>query len=156
MCSALRICFVAIEFNQVNASPSSVSLMNSYVLFKECLSSQLTKGASGCGKSTIIQLLERFYDIDDGRLVSISFVLNLPAWAVLNRQLVDGVDIRQLGVQHMRSHFGLVSQEPILFDLTISENITYGLENISFESMVDAAKKANIHDYIRNLPEVSQ
>ncbi|CAF4708607.1 unnamed protein product, partial [Rotaria sp. Silwood2] len=61
--------------------------------------------ASGCGKSTIIQLLERFYDVTSGQL------------------LLDGIDIRQLNIDWVRSHFGLVSQEPILFDLTIAENI---------------------------------
>ncbi|CAF3835021.1 unnamed protein product, partial [Rotaria sp. Silwood1] len=92
-------------------------------------------GASGCGKSTIIQLLERFYDVTNGRL------------------LLDGIDIRKLNLHCVRSHFGLVSQEPILFDLTIAENIAYGLENVSMEHISNAARKANIHQFIEQLPQ---
>ena len=71
-------------------------------------------------------------------------------------QFFDGVDIRQLNLQWIRSRLGLVSQEPILFDLTIAENITYGLENIPTSAVIDAAKKANIHDFIHDLPKVVQ
>ncbi|CAF3296082.1 unnamed protein product [Rotaria sp. Silwood2] len=90
--------------------------------------------ASGSGKSTIIQLLERFYDVTGGQL------------------LIDGVDIRKLNLQLVRSHFGLVSQEPILFDLTIAENIAYGLENVPMDDIINAANKANIHQFIEQLP----
>ncbi|UJR18770.1 hypothetical protein I4U23_005676 [Adineta vaga] len=96
-------------------------------------------GTSGCGKSTTIQLLERFYDTIHGRIVSIF--------------LLDGVDIRQLNLQWVRSRLGLVSQEPILFDLTIAENITYGLDNVSQDDIINAARKANIHDFIQQLPQ---
>ncbi|CAF4225615.1 unnamed protein product [Rotaria sp. Silwood2] len=90
---------------------------------------------SGCGKSTIIQLLERFYDVTSGQL------------------FLDGIDIRQLNLQSVRSHFGLVSQEPILFDLTIAENISYGLENVTMEDIIKAARTANIHQFIEQLPQ---
>ncbi|CAF4627719.1 unnamed protein product, partial [Rotaria sp. Silwood1] len=92
-------------------------------------------GESGCGKSTVIQLLERFYDPIQGRIY------------------LDGVDIRQLNIQWLRSCLGLVSQEPILFDLTIAQNIAYGRENTSIEDIIDAATKANIHDFIQQLPQ---
>ncbi|CAF1488993.1 unnamed protein product [Rotaria sp. Silwood1] len=92
-------------------------------------------GASGCGKSTIIQLLERFYDVTSGQI------------------LLDGIDIRQLNLQWIRSHLGLVSQEPILFDLTIAENIAYGLENVPMEDIINAASRANIHQFIEELPQ---
>ncbi|CAF3777464.1 unnamed protein product [Rotaria sordida] len=95
-------------------------------------------GASGCGKSTVIQLLERFYDPVQGRIC------------------LDGVDIRQLNIQWLRSCLGLVSQEPILFDLTIAQNIAYGREKTSTEDIIDAATKANIHDFIQRLPQVSK
>ncbi|CAF3793064.1 unnamed protein product [Rotaria sp. Silwood1] len=95
-------------------------------------------GRSGCGKSTIIQLLERFYDVTSGRI------------------LLDGIDIRTLNIQSVRSHIGLVSQEPILFDLTIAENIAYGLENIPMEDIINAAIKANVHQFIEQLPQVKQ
>ncbi|CAF4127356.1 unnamed protein product, partial [Rotaria sordida] len=92
-------------------------------------------GTSGCGKSTIIQLLERFYDVTSGQL------------------LIDGNDIRQLNLHWIRSQFGLISQEPILFDLTIAENISYGLENVPMEDIINAARKANIHQFIEQLPQ---
>ncbi|CAF1108583.1 unnamed protein product [Rotaria sordida] len=92
-------------------------------------------GRSGCGKSTIIQLLERFYDVTSGKI------------------LVDGIDIQKLNLQWIRSHFGLVSQEPVLFDLTIAENIAYGLENVSMEDIINAARRANIHQFIEQLPQ---
>ncbi|CAF0847127.1 unnamed protein product [Adineta steineri] len=93
-------------------------------------------GTSGCGKSTIIQLLERFYDVTHGQL------------------FLDGVDIRDLNLQWLRSQLGVVSQEPILFDLTIAENITYGLQNVpSIDEIIKAATKANIHQFIQQLPQ---
>ena len=69
-------------------------------------------------------------------------------------QLVDGVDIRRLNIQWLRSRLGLVGQEPVLFDLTIAENITYGLENVPMEEIIKAAAKANISDFIHQLPQV--
>ncbi|CAF1586174.1 unnamed protein product [Rotaria magnacalcarata] len=65
----------------------------------------------------------------------------------------DGVDIRELNIQWVRSCLGLVSQEPILFDLTIAENIAYGHENASMEEIIEAATKVNIHDFIQQLPQ---
>jgi ABC-type multidrug transport system fused ATPase/permease subunit len=59
-----------------------------------------------------------------------------------------------LNIQWVRSRLGLVSQEPVLFDVTIAENITYGLENVSIESIIDAATNANIHEFIEQLPQV--
>ena len=69
-------------------------------------------------------------------------------------QLLDGVDIRKLNIHWLRSCLGLVSQEPVLFDLTIRENIAYAQENVPFEDIVEAAKKANIDQFIQALPEV--
>ncbi|CAF4829755.1 unnamed protein product, partial [Rotaria socialis] len=92
-------------------------------------------GGSGCGKSTTIQLLQRFYDVKEGQI------------------LLDGVDIRKLNIHWVRFQFGLVSQEPILFDLTIAENIAYGLEDVSMTDIIDAAKKANIHQFIEQLSD---
>ncbi|CAF4814468.1 unnamed protein product, partial [Rotaria sp. Silwood2] len=66
---------------------------------------------------------------------------------------LDGIDIRQLNLQCVRAHFGFVSQEPILFDLTIAENIAYGLENVSMKDIINAASKANIHQFIDQLPQ---
>ncbi|KAI6242300.1 Multidrug resistance protein pgp-3 [Aphelenchoides fujianensis] len=92
-------------------------------------------GRSGCGKSTVIQLLERFYDPVGGQV------------------LVDQVDIRETNVRHLRDHIALVGQEPTLFDLSIRENICYGLEGVDVSRLHEAAKLANIHDFIVSLPQ---
>ncbi|XP_010013816.1 PREDICTED: multidrug resistance protein 1-like [Nestor notabilis] len=94
-------------------------------------------GSSGCGKSTSIQLLERFYDPVEGQV------------------LADGFDTRSLHMQWLRSRLGLVSQEPILFDCSIAENIQYGDNSrlVSQEEVEEAAKAANIHSFIERLPE---
>jgi ABC-type multidrug transport system fused ATPase/permease subunit len=95
-------------------------------------------GSSGCGKSTITQLLERFYDSDLGSIY------------------ISGFDIRQLNLFWLRSQIGLVSQEPILFDTSIAENIAYGCDDgeINMQKIVYAARQANIHDFIMKLPQV--
>ncbi|XP_063268876.1 ATP-dependent translocase ABCB1 [Prinia subflava] len=94
-------------------------------------------GSSGCGKSTVVQLLERFYDPLDGEM------------------LFDGKNAKELNIQWLRAHIGIVSQEPILFDFTIAENIAYGdnSRQVSFEEIVSAAKEANIHSFIDSLPD---
>ncbi|KAM9386940.1 ATP-dependent translocase ABCB1-like [Phaethornis superciliosus] len=94
-------------------------------------------GSSGCGKSTVIQLLERFYDPLDGQV------------------LLDGKNTKTLNIQWLRAQIGIVSQEPILFDCTIAENIAYGDNSrmVSHEEIVNAAKEANIHSFIDSLPD---
>ncbi|XP_045876165.1 ATP-dependent translocase ABCB1 isoform X1 [Meles meles] len=94
-------------------------------------------GSSGCGKSTVVQLLERFYDPSAGTV------------------LIDGEEIKNLNVQWLRAHLGIVSQEPILFDCSIAENIAYGDNSrvVSQEEIVQAAKEANIHPFIETLPD---
>ncbi|KAJ1101116.1 hypothetical protein NDU88_006189, partial [Pleurodeles waltl] len=94
-------------------------------------------GTSGCGKSTTIQLLQRFYDPIDGHV------------------LADGIDTKSLNLQWFRSQLGIVSQEPVLFDCSIAENIQYGDNSriVSEEEIEEAAKAANIHNFIETLPE---
>ncbi|XP_017766399.1 PREDICTED: multidrug resistance protein homolog 49 isoform X2 [Eufriesea mexicana] len=92
-------------------------------------------GGSGCGKSTCLQLIQRLYDPAKGQV------------------MLDGVDISKLNVQWLRSHIGVVGQEPVLFDTTIRENIRYGNDSITEEEMIKAAKEANAHDFISKLPE---
>ncbi|CAF1597520.1 unnamed protein product, partial [Adineta steineri] len=127
-----------IDFNQVKffyPTRPTVLVLNKLQLSIKSGQRIALVGASGCGKSTIVQLLERFYDVTHGQLT------------------LDGTDIRQLNIQWLRSHLGVVSQEPILFDLTIAENIAYGLENIPMDEIVLAATKANIHEFIQQLPQ---
>ncbi|XP_048807065.1 ATP-dependent translocase ABCB1 isoform X4 [Lagopus muta] len=94
-------------------------------------------GSSGCGKSTVVQLLERFYDPLSGEIE------------------FDDKYAKTLNIQWLRSHIGIVSQEPILFDFTIAENIAYGdnTREVSHEEIISAAKAANIHSFIDSLPE---
>ncbi|CAF1125270.1 unnamed protein product [Adineta steineri] len=68
-------------------------------------------------------------------------------------QFLDGIDNRQLNIQWIRFCFGLANQEPILFDLTIGENIAYELDNVTMEDIINAATKANIHSFIQQLPQ---
>ncbi|NXA85396.1 MDR1 protein, partial [Melanocharis versteri] len=92
-------------------------------------------GASGCGKSTTVQLLQRFYDPDQGEIT------------------LDGRDIRTLNTKWLRENIGIVSQEPVLFATTIAENIRYGREDISDAEIERAAKEANAFDFISRLPD---
>ncbi|NWU88536.1 MDR1 protein, partial [Upupa epops] len=94
-------------------------------------------GSSGCGKSTVVQLLERFYDPLDGEVI------------------FDGKNTKTLNIQWLRAQIGIVSQEPMLFDCTIAENIAYGdnSREVSHEEIVNAAKEANIHSFIDSLPD---
>ncbi|KAF8790548.1 ATP-dependent translocase ABCB1 like protein [Argiope bruennichi] len=93
-------------------------------------------GASGCGKSTLIALLERFYDPECGQI------------------LLDGFDIKTINLKYLRSQMALVSQEPVLFNCTIKENIIYGIEDkVSNSDVETAARIANIHDFIIKLPQ---
>ncbi|KAM6910395.1 ATP-dependent translocase ABCB1 [Xenentodon cancila] len=94
-------------------------------------------GSSGCGKSTTIQLLERFYDPREGRVV------------------LDKTNIKDLNIHWLRSQIGIVSQEPVLFDCTLAENIAYGdnSRTVTMDEITAAAKAANIHNFIEELPQ---
>ncbi|EPZ30847.1 ABC transporter domain-containing protein [Rozella allomycis CSF55] len=92
-------------------------------------------GSSGSGKSTILQLVLRFYDINKGELK-------------IDAKKVNEVDIREL-----RSIMSIVSQEPVLFARSIKDNIGYAKENATMEEIVEAAKNANIHEFIESLPQ---
>lgn len=91
-------------------------------------------GSSGSGKSTVINLLQRFYDPLGGEI------------------LLDGIGIKSLQLKWLRSQMGLVAQEPILFATTVKENILFGKEEASQEEIVQAAKAANAHNFISQLP----
>lgn len=91
-------------------------------------------GFSGAGKTTLINLLLRFYDVSEG---SIS---------------IDGIDVRSVTQASLRSQIGLVTQETILFNDTVAENIASGREDYSREDIIEAAKAANAHEFIQNLP----
>lgn len=92
-------------------------------------------GHSGAGKSTIVQLLMKFYPLNGGKIT------------------IGGQDISDLDVQSLRSHVGIVPQEVILFGGTIEENIKYGKPEATHEEVIEAAKKANALDFIEKFPE---
>ncbi len=87
-------------------------------------------GASGSGKSTIIQLIERFYDPEEGQV------------------LIDGRDLRTLNLREVRQKIGYVGQEPVLFNMSIKENLLYGNPYATDEEVVQALKSANAWDFI--------
>ena len=91
-------------------------------------------GASGSGKSTLVDLLPRFYDCTSGEI------------------LVDGINIRDLRIEDLRGLMGIVTQETILFNDTVFNNIAFGMENVERESVVAAAKIANAHEFISSMP----
>lgn len=92
-------------------------------------------GPSGSGKTTICSLLPRFYDVTEGRVT------------------IDGNDVRKLTLESLRSQIGLVSQDVYLFGGSIKDNIAYGKPDATMDEIADAAKKANIHDFIMELPD---
>ncbi|KAG6553750.1 hypothetical protein Mapa_004665 [Marchantia paleacea] len=116
------------------------SRMDSQIFKNFCLTipSGLTValvGGSGSGKSTVIALLERFYDPLAGEV------------------LIDGINIKEFQLKWLRTQIGLVSQEPALFATTIKENIMFGKEGSSVDEVIKASKAANAHHFISSLPE---
>ena len=92
-------------------------------------------GRTGAGKTTLTNLLMRFYDPTAGAIV------------------LDGVDLRDYRLADLRNQFAIVLQEPILFSTTIAENISYGRPDASYAQVVEAAKAANVHDFVAGLPD---
>jgi subfamily B ATP-binding cassette protein MsbA len=92
-------------------------------------------GLSGGGKTTVVNLLSRFYEPTMGEI------------------FIDGIEIRDISLSSLRTQIGLVTQELILFDDTVRNNIAYGLEDVPIEKVVDAAKAAEADEFIQNLPQ---
>lgn len=92
-------------------------------------------GPTGAGKSSLVNLIPRFYDVTQGRV------------------LVDGVDVRDLDVSSLRDRIGIVLQKSLLFSATIRENIAYGNPEASEEAIIAAAKAANAHDFVMEFPD---
>jgi ATP-binding cassette subfamily B protein len=95
-------------------------------------------GRTGAGKSTLVSLLPRFYDVTSGQI------------------LLDGIDLRDYKLDDLRNQFAIVLQEPVLFSTSVAENIGYGRPGASNDEIVKAAKLANAHDFITRLPEAYQ
>ncbi len=92
-------------------------------------------GATGSGKSTLVHLIPRFYDVDEGKVT------------------LDGVDVRELPLHQLRTHVGAALQEPVLFTGTIRDNIRYGRPDASDEEVFAVAKAAQAHDFISSFPD---
>uniref|UniRef100_A0A7I4YQI2 p-glycoprotein 9a n=4 Tax=Haemonchus TaxID=6288 RepID=A0A7I4YQI2_HAECO len=92
-------------------------------------------GSSGCGKSTIIQLLLRYYNPEDGKIT------------------IDGVEIDKINIEFLRNYVGVVSQEPMLFNTTIEQNIRYGRENVTDAEITAALRKANAYNFVQSFPD---
>jgi ABC-type multidrug transport system fused ATPase/permease subunit len=132
----LRDCSGHVEFRDVSFSYSDGSRVLSKINLEVQPGEMVALvGATGSGKSTVINLLPRFYDATEGSL------------------LIDGLDVRQYRLETLRAHIGIVSQETFLFGDTVRENIAYGNPDASLEDVIEAAKAANIHDFIESLPD---
>ncbi|HHV42745.1 MAG TPA: ABC transporter ATP-binding protein [Clostridiaceae bacterium] len=92
-------------------------------------------GPSGAGKSTFVSLIPRFYDVTSGAVT------------------IDGVDVRDITLKSLRANIGVVQQDVYIFNCSVRDNIAYGRPGATEEEIVDAAKKANIHDFIMSLPQ---
>ncbi|XP_064195313.1 ATP-binding cassette, sub-family B (MDR/TAP), member 4 [Anguilla rostrata] len=127
-----------IEFQNIHfhyPSRPDVKVLNGINLRVNCGQTMALVGSSGCGKSTTVQLLQRFYDPDQGTIS------------------IDGHDIRSLNVRCLREMIGVVSQEPVLFATTIAENIRYGRLDVSQAEIEQATREANAYDFIMKLPD---
>lgn len=92
-------------------------------------------GPTGSGKTTIMNLLNRFYDVNSGKVT------------------FDGTDVRDIQLTSLRNNVGIVLQDSVLFTGTVADNIRYGKPNTSMDEVISAAKQANIHDFIETLPD---
>jgi ATP-binding cassette, subfamily B (MDR/TAP), member 1 len=127
-----------IEFRNITFSyptRQETNVLEGFSLTVEAATTVALVGSSGCGKSTTVQLVERFYDPAEGAVT------------------LDGYDLRDLNVHWLRQQIGLVSQEPALFACSIRENIAYGSPGANQEQIEEAAKKANAHNFIVSFPD---
>jgi subfamily B ATP-binding cassette protein MsbA len=126
----------SLRFEQVSFEYSaSAPALNDVTLAVERGETVALVGPSGGGKSTILNLIQRFYDVNAGRVT------------------IDGHDVRDLTLKSLREQIGLVTQEPFLFDDTIRANIAYARDGATDEAVIAAAKAAAAHDFIVTLPQ---
>jgi ATP-binding cassette, subfamily B, bacterial MsbA len=126
----------SIDFNEVSFSysPGEPVLQDISVSIKRGETTAFV-GSSGAGKTTLVDLLPRFYDCTQGKI------------------LVDGIDVQDLDIGSFRRKMAIVSQDTFMFDETVADNITYGADSVSKEEMRQAAQMANALDFILDLPE---
>ncbi|WP_457558253.1 ABC transporter ATP-binding protein [Candidatus Harpocratesius sp.] len=124
-----------IEFRNVNFGYTSTLVLKNINLKVKAGTTVALLGTTGSGKSTLISLLPRFYDILDGEL------------------LIDGRNIKDYKIDELRRQIAVCSQNIFLFNISIADNIRYGRDDASLEEVIEAAKAANIHDFIESLPD---
>jgi ATP-binding cassette subfamily B protein len=128
-----------VEFRGVNfsyPSRSNVPVLRDFNLVVPPNTTAAIVGSSGAGKSTVVALLERFYDVNAGSI------------------MIDGKDIRDLDLKWLRSHTASVQQEPVLFGITCRENVMYGVDrDVSQAELEEVCRKASAHDFIKEWPE---
>ncbi|KNC74495.1 hypothetical protein SARC_12961 [Sphaeroforma arctica JP610] len=133
-----QTCTGEIEFEKVDFSyptrPEIDALQNVSFTAKHSHIVALV-GSSGSGKSSCVSLIQRLYDVKRGRI------------------LLDGIDIKDLNVAWLRDQIGIVSQEPILFNISVADNISFGRPVKDMDTIIAAAKESNAHEFITNLPE---
>ena len=126
----------AVRFESVDfAYQAEVPILRQLELEMQAGKTTAIVGSTGAGKSTIVKLLLRFYDVDGGRVS------------------VDGHDLRELDLADLRESIGLVSQDVFLFHGTVRENVAYGRRDATFEEVVEAARVAEALDFIEALPQ---
>ena len=125
----------SLEFKYVSFSYDENHVLNN-ISFKiksdKCIA---IIGSSGAGKSTLVNLVPRFYDVSDGSI------------------LINDVDIKKIDITSLRSQIGIVTQDTMLFNLSIRENISYGVPDASIENVINAAKRANAHSFIEKMED---
>ncbi|SHK29160.1 ATP-binding cassette, subfamily B [Hathewaya proteolytica DSM 3090] len=125
-----------VEFKNVGfAYDKDTTVLNDISFNVEKGSSIALVGATGAGKTTIINLISRFYDVNSGAV------------------LIDGIDVRNVTLESLRSQMGIMLQDTFLFSASIKENIRYGKLDASDEEIIEAAKAVNAHDFIMKLPK---
>jgi subfamily B ATP-binding cassette protein MsbA len=131
---ARAIRFVDVSFSYANAEDSPVVLrgINLEVKAGEVLA---VVGSSGAGKSTLVHLIPRFFDVSSGRI------------------LIDDSDVRDVTLESLRSQIGIVTQETVLFNDTVRNNIAYGQPHVSQKQVEEAARAARAYEFIRGLPQ---
>ena len=127
-----RVCYEDVSFHYSDDNTSVLSHVSFEIPAGKSIA--LVR-PSGSGKTTICSLLPRFYDVTGGKIT------------------IDGQDVRTLTLKSLRSQIGMVQQDVYLFCGTIKENIAYGKPDASMDEIIEAAKRANIHDFIRELPD---
>ena len=130
-----KIAFKAVSFKYANSDRPALQQINLDIEKGKVIA---IVGASGSGKTTLVDLLLRLYDPSTGGIE------------------IDDIDIKNISIQALRTQIGVVSQEPVLFNDTIFNNIAFGLENISEKAIINAAQTANAHDFIIQTPNAYQ